>query len=165
MIQRPLLIKGCQNRILVSEITQTSFLELFPRVFPIRIMSPCQILSKHPDTPEGSSNTYSTNESRTGFKDQPLKKFSSDDQFHRNLIALGWRFLLTFFSLVHLAVSLWFFSQSQSLSKWEQRSFNMLSILFSGSASLGLGSLIGHLGSMLRWPLLARTIYRMQDVW
>ena len=40
----------------------------------------------------------------------------------------------------------------------------MLSILFTGSASLGLGSLLGYLGSMLRWPLLARTMYKMQDV-
>ncbi|PUU83780.1 hypothetical protein B9Z19DRAFT_1172710 [Tuber borchii] len=128
-------------------------------------MPPHQTILNRFDTPQTSRDTGSTNESFTiGAKERPVKPFSSDSQPHRNLIALIWRFLLTFFSLVLLAISLWQFSKSQSLSKWEQRWFNMLSILFSGSGSLGLGSLLGYLGSMLRWPLLAQTMYKMQDV-
>ncbi|KAG0137916.1 hypothetical protein HOY82DRAFT_535245 [Tuber indicum] len=50
-----------------------------------------------------------------------------------------------------------------STSKWEQRSFNMLSILFTAIASLGLGSLLGHLGSVIRWSQLAWAVYQMQD--
>ena len=75
------------------------------------------------------------------------------------------RFLITSLSLVLLVITLLGFSKLQRLTKWEQRGFNTLSILLPGMASLGLGSLIGHLGSMLRWPLLARTTYKMQDVW
>ncbi|PUU83781.1 hypothetical protein B9Z19DRAFT_1060706 [Tuber borchii] len=127
-------------------------------------MSSHQTISKRFDTPESSIDTSSTNASSTGSREWPLKKFSSDNQSHRNLVVLGWRFLFTFFSIFLLAICLWQFSKSQSLSKWEQRSFNMLSILFSGSASLGLGSLLGYLGSMFRWPLLARTMHQMQDV-
>ena len=125
-------------------------------------MSSHKTLSKHFDTPQSPHYTDSTNEP---FTTGPLKTFSSDDQPHRNLIALLWRFSLTFFSLILLVTSLWQFSKSHSLSKWEQRWFNMLSILFSGSASLGLGSLVGYLGSMLRWPLLAQTSYKIQEVW
>ena len=75
------------------------------------------------------------------------------------------RFLVTSFSLVLLVMTLLGFSKLQRLTKWEQRGFNTLSILLPGMASLGLGSLIGHLGSMLRWPLLARKAYKIQDVW
>ncbi|KAG0634069.1 hypothetical protein HOY80DRAFT_1100958 [Tuber brumale] len=44
------------------------------------------------------------------------------------------------------------------MSERSRRPFNTLSILLTVIASLGLGSLLGHLGSMLRWPLLARTV-------
>ncbi|PWW74783.1 hypothetical protein C7212DRAFT_353404 [Tuber magnatum] len=90
--------------------------------------------------------------------------FSSDVQSRRNLIVLVQRFLLTFFALVLLVVCLWGFPKMQPMSQWQQRFFNTLSILLTAVASLGLGSLLGHLGSMLRWPLLARTVYQMQDV-
>ena len=128
-------------------------------------MYPHKTLSKHFDTPQNIHHTDRTNESFTTDSEKPPPKtFSSDNQPHRNLIELLWRFLLTFFSLSLLLLSLWQFSKSQPLSKWEQRWFNLLSILFSGSASLGLGSLLGYLGSMLRWPLLAQTSYKIQDV-
>ncbi|KAG0635126.1 hypothetical protein HOY80DRAFT_1140123 [Tuber brumale] len=65
---------------------------------------------------------------------------------------------MTFFSLVLLVICLREFSQLQALSKWEQRTFNTLSILLTAIASLGLGSLLRHLGSMLRWPLIARMV-------
>ncbi|KAG0634062.1 hypothetical protein HOY80DRAFT_1100907 [Tuber brumale] len=65
---------------------------------------------------------------------------------------------MTFFSLVLLVICLRAFSQLQALSEWEQRTFNTLSILLTAIASLGLGSLLRHLGSMLRWPLFARMV-------
>jgi len=124
-----------------------------------------QTPSKHPNTPQNPHHTDSTNKSfTTDSEERSQKHFSSDDQPHRNLIALLWRFSLSFFSLFLLVITLWQFSKRQPLSKWEQRWFNLLSILFSGSASLGLGSLFGYLGSMLRWPLLTQTIYKIQDV-
>ncbi|KAG0635125.1 hypothetical protein HOY80DRAFT_1094813 [Tuber brumale] len=93
-----------------------------------------------------------------------LKPFDSNEQSRRNRILPVRGFLLTFFALVLLVICLRVFSQLHPLSKWQQRAFNALSILLTASASLGLGSLLGHLGSMLRWPLLARTVYQMQDV-
>lgn len=129
-------------------------------------MSPLQTLSKPLVIPQNPYDTHNTNLSLTTSSEKwPLKPFSSDNHSHKDLIALLWRFLLTFFSFGLLAICLWQFSKSQSLSKHEQWLFNMLSILFSGSASLGLGSLLEYLGSMLRWPLLDRTIYQMRDVW
>ncbi|KAG0137922.1 hypothetical protein HOY82DRAFT_644982, partial [Tuber indicum] len=99
-----------------------------------------------------------------GSEKGPLKPFSSHDQLHRNHILLARRSSLTFLSLVLLVICLRAFSQLRPLSKWEQRLFNTLSILLTAIASFGLGSLLGHLGSILRWPLLARTVYQMQDV-
>ena len=75
------------------------------------------------------------------------------------------RFFLISLSLIFLVMTLLGFSKLNQLSKWEQRSFNTLSILATGMASLCLGSLLGYLGSMLRWPLLARTMHQMRDVW
>ena len=128
-------------------------------------MSHHQTLSNCFNSPQTSLHPRDTCESLTeGSDERPLKPFNSNGQPRRNLIALARGFLLTLFALVLLVICLWWFSQSQPLSKWEQRSFNMLSILLSAIASLGLGSLLGYLGSMLRWPLLARTINQMQDV-
>lgn len=129
-------------------------------------MSHHQILSKHFEAPQIPDDTYSARELLIkGSKERQLKPFSSSDQSRRDFIHLVRGFLLTFFSLVLLVICLWQFSKPQRLSKWEQRSFNALSILLSGIASLGLGSLLEYLGSMLRWPLLARRMYQMQDVW
>ena len=129
-------------------------------------MSHHQILSKHFEALQIPDGTYSARELLIkGSKERQLKPFSSSDQSRRDFIHLVRGFLLTFFSLVLLVICLWRFSKPQRLSKWEQRSFNALSILLSGIASLGLGSLLGYLGSMLRWPLLARRMYQMQDVW
>ena len=51
------------------------------------------------------------------------------------------------------------------LSHAQQRGFNAITILLGAFASLGLGSMLGYLGSMLKWRLLAREKYKMQDVW
>ncbi|KAG0634071.1 hypothetical protein HOY80DRAFT_1100964 [Tuber brumale] len=128
-------------------------------------MSYSQILLKSLDTAQTSRDGYSAGESLIrGSTKGPSKPFSSDDQHRRNRILLARGFSLTFFALVLLVICLWAFSNMHPMSKWEQRSFNTLSILLTAIASLGLGSLVGHLGSMLRWPLLARTVYQMQDV-
>ncbi|KAG0635123.1 hypothetical protein HOY80DRAFT_1094809 [Tuber brumale] len=93
-----------------------------------------------------------------GSENLRLKPFRSGDQPRRNYILLARGFSMTFFSLVLLVICLREFSQLQALSKWEQRTFNTLSILLTAIASLGLGSLLRHLGSMLRWPLIARMV-------
>ena len=145
-----------------------SSLKLFLEPSSLYTMSHRQTRSKPFDALQISPelDTYSTRELfvKSSNKRQQQKPFNSNDQSHRNLIALARGFLQTLFALVFLVICLWQFSKSQRLSKWEQRAFNMLSILFSTIASLGLGSLLGYLGSMLKWPLLARTMYQMQDV-
>ncbi|CUS15582.1 unnamed protein product, partial [Tuber aestivum] len=121
--------------------------------------------SNHSSGPQSLPHSQGAGESWIkSSKKWPLKPFSSDRQSRRNIAVVLRGFLVTFLALVLLAICLWAFSQGRQLSKWEQRSFNTLSILLTAIASLGLGSLLGHLGSMLRWPLLARTVYQMQDV-
>jgi len=67
-------------------------------------------------------------------------------------------------AIVFLVASLFGFSKVGHLDKWEQRGFNSLAILFTGIMSLGLGSLVGYMGSMIKWPLLARGTYGARDV-
>ncbi|CUS12367.1 unnamed protein product [Tuber aestivum] len=90
--------------------------------------------------------------------------FDSREQFWWNMISLSGRCLTTALSLSLLVMGLLIFSRMGELSRWEQRGFNTITILLSAFASLGLGSMLGYLGSMLRWPLLARGKYRMQDI-
>ena len=56
------------------------------------------------------------------------------------------------------------FSLKGVLSRWEKRWFSALAILLSSMLSLSTGSLLGLLGSMVRWPLLARKLYTPVDV-
>jgi len=95
---------------------------------------------------------------------KPQISFDSQKQFWLNMISLSWRCLTTVFSLSLLIIGLHAFSGMGELSRMEQRGFNAVTILLSALASLGLGSLLGYLGSMLRWSLLARKKYKMQDV-
>ncbi|RYP62383.1 hypothetical protein DL771_009755 [Monosporascus sp. 5C6A] len=75
-----------------------------------------------------------------------------------------WRFATaTMFSIQTMAV-LYSFAGRESLTPWERRAFNTLTILFSGLVSLTLGSLLGLLGSVLRWRLLARASTTPRDV-
>ncbi|EMD96751.1 hypothetical protein COCC4DRAFT_62250 [Bipolaris maydis ATCC 48331] len=55
------------------------------------------------------------------------------------------------------------FSLKGVLSRWEKRWFSALAILLSSMVSLSTGSLLGLLGSMIRWPLLARKLYTPVD--
>lgn len=90
--------------------------------------------------------------------------FNSWEQFQWHLISLSGRCLTTALSLSFLILGLMFFSQMGVLSHMEQYGFNALTILLSAFASLGLGSMLGYLGTMLRWRLLSRKKYKMQDV-
>ncbi|KAK3349541.1 hypothetical protein B0T25DRAFT_504738 [Lasiosphaeria hispida] len=70
---------------------------------------------------------------------------------------VAWRFAICLVFCIILAAVLYIFEGIEILDKWERRGFNTLSILFSSLVSLSLGSLLGLLGGMLRWPLLARS--------
>ncbi|KAH6847530.1 hypothetical protein B0I37DRAFT_397674 [Chaetomium sp. MPI-CAGE-AT-0009] len=70
---------------------------------------------------------------------------------------VAWRFVASTVLCVILGVILYVFERMGVLETWERRGFNTLSILLSSLVSLSLGSLLGILGGMLRWPLLART--------
>ena len=91
--------------------------------------------------------------------------FDSWEQFQWHLINLSGRCLTTALSLSILILGLLFYSRMGVLSKLEQYGFNAITILLGAFASLGLGSLLEYLGSMLRWRLLAMKKYKMQDVW
>ena len=139
---------------------------LFQERSSLRIMSHRQIPSGCPDAPQTPPEADSTEELLTnGSEDPPLEPFGSGDRFCSDLLRLMLRFILTFCSLGLLVICLWQFSGLGPMDKWQQRGFNMLSILLTGITSLGIGSLLGYLGSMLRWPLLAWTMYKMHDVW
>ena len=95
---------------------------------------------------------------------KPSISFNSRKQFRRNIISLSWRCLTTILSLSLLILGLRNFSRMGVLSQMQQYWFNAITILLSAFTSLGIGSMLGYLGSMLRWRLLARKKYKMQDV-
>jgi hypothetical protein len=76
--------------------------------------------------------------------------FDKHKQLRRDLIALSKRFSATCIAIILLVACLSIFSSFGTLGRWEQRGFNTLAILFTGIMSLGLGSLVGDLGFMLR---------------
>lgn len=77
---------------------------------------------------------------------------------------VAWRGGASLVLCITLAIILFVFERMGVLDKWERRGFNTLSILLSSLVSLSLGSLLGLLGGMLRWPLLARGPASPQDV-
>ncbi|GAB1320997.1 hypothetical protein MFIFM68171_11207 [Madurella fahalii] len=77
---------------------------------------------------------------------------------------VAWRFASSMVLCIILAVILYVFERMEVLDNWERRGFNTLSILLSSLVSLSLGSLLGLLGGMLRWPLLARGPASPRDV-
>ncbi|PUU83788.1 hypothetical protein B9Z19DRAFT_962480 [Tuber borchii] len=126
-------------------------------------MSNPQPISKHSNTSQTSPHP-GINNGKEPVPNARQEPFNSRAQFNEDFMVLLRRFLVTSLSLVFLVITIWRFSKVKRLARWQQRGFNTLSILFPGMTSLALGSLIGHLGSMLRWPLLARKTYKMQDV-
>jgi hypothetical protein len=77
---------------------------------------------------------------------------------------VAWRFVASTLLCVILGVILFVFERMGVLETWERRGFNTLSILLSSLVSLSLGSLLGLLGGMLRWPLLERSPASPRDV-
>ena len=113
-------------------------------------MSHRQTPPRCPDAPQTPPEADSTEELLTnGPEDPTLELFCSGDRFYADLLRLILRFLLTVCSLALLVICLWQFSRPGPLAKWQQRGFNMLSILLTGIASLGLGSLLGDRKSVV----------------
>jgi hypothetical protein len=86
------------------------------------------------------------------------------DQYQQNLGAIFHRFLATSLTMILLVTCLLTFSKIGGLDKWKQRAFSALAILLTGSMSLCIGSLLGYLGPMIRWLILAGARHRAEDV-
>jgi hypothetical protein len=56
------------------------------------------------------------------------------------------------------------YAERDSLGPRDRRIFNTLMLLLSALVSLSLGSLLGLLGAVIRWPLLARHSHTPRDV-
>lgn len=80
------------------------------------------------------------------------------------LFEISWRLALVVSFGASLAVVLYMFQQKGRLSSDERRWFNALTLLFTALISLSVGSLLGLLGTMIRWPLLAERAHSPQDV-
>ncbi|KAK0611296.1 hypothetical protein B0T14DRAFT_325418 [Immersiella caudata] len=81
--------------------------------------------------------------------------------FRKNIT---WRVISTLISAVLVLVILYVFAAMANVDAWDRRLFSMLTILFPSLVSLSVGSLIGFLGSMMRWPLLANKSHSPLDV-
>src|SRR5690242_3676985 len=79
-------------------------------------------------------------------------------------LGITWRFVLVVSFAVSIVVVLYMFQQKGSLSSYERRWFNALTLLFTALISLSVGSLLGFLGSMIRWPLLAARSHSPRQV-
>lgn len=75
-----------------------------------------------------------------------------------------WRFACALLFSVLIIAVLHSYSGGVRLGPWDRRVFNTATILFSSLVSLSLGSLLGLLGSMIRWPLLAMKYNTPRDV-
>lgn len=95
-----------------------------------------------------------------------LEKISRQrhDRFHQDLRSIMRRFLATCVAIILLVICVFEFSKMGHLKKRDQRGFNALAILLTGTMSLCIGSLLGYLGSMMRWPILARAAHNAADV-
>jgi hypothetical protein len=78
--------------------------------------------------------------------------------------SIAWRFALALVFTALMVPVLYGFESKGELTRWERRLFYTLIILLSSLVSLILGSLLGLLGAMLRWPLLARADYSPAEV-
>ncbi|KAH8587889.1 hypothetical protein B0O99DRAFT_583890 [Bisporella sp. PMI_857] len=104
------------------------------------------------------------NTSETAEDNHPHIEDGKKNHGHLFWVEISWRFALGLVFSAIITVILYTFSQKGKLSRWEKRWFNVLTILFSSLVSLMLGSLLGVLGSMLRWQLLARKLHKPMDV-
>lgn len=86
------------------------------------------------------------------------------DHYRKNVRCIVRKLLATCLLIALLIVCLWMFSRMGHLKRPDQRGFNALAILLTGTMSLCIGSVLTYLGSMIRWPLLARTAHKAVDV-
>jgi hypothetical protein len=63
-----------------------------------------------------------------------------------------------------IMVVLYLYARMDELNTWDRRVFNALTILLTSLMSLTLGSLLTVLGTMIRWPILARWNHTARDV-
>ena len=114
----------------------------------------------------GSGDDRKTVDVTNVSEDDFLLNESSCEKNHGLLfwLEMSWRFALAVIFSVLVVATLYSFSEKGNLSRWEKRWFNVLTILFSSLVSLMMGSLLGLLGSMLRWKLLARRLHKPRDV-
>jgi len=70
-------------------------------------------------------------------------------------LSIVWRFFAVQLFCGLILVVLLVFGKRESMSSQDKWFFNAFAILFSSLVSVSVGSLIGLLGSMLRWPILA----------
>ncbi|KAF8252106.1 hypothetical protein K440DRAFT_537548, partial [Wilcoxina mikolae CBS 423.85] len=103
---------------------------------------------------------------RKGTETLDLKEISRNrhDQYHRGLVSILIRFSITCVTIILLIICLFSFSRIGDLDKWHQRGFNALPILLTGTMSICIGSLLGYLGLMIRWPILAGATHTAQDI-
>ena len=70
-------------------------------------------------------------------------------------LSIAWRLFSVQLFCGLILVVLLVFAKRESLSSEDKWHFNAFAILLSSLVSVSVGSLIGLLGSMLRWPILA----------
>jgi hypothetical protein len=86
------------------------------------------------------------------------------DQYRHCLVSVFRRFSATCLTIILLVICLYLYSKIENLNKWHQRGFNTLAILLTGTMSICIGSLLGYLGCMIRWPILARAAHKAREV-
>ncbi|KAF8537135.1 hypothetical protein BDD12DRAFT_691987, partial [Trichophaea hybrida] len=86
------------------------------------------------------------------------------DQYRHSLVSVFRRFSATCLTIILLVICLYLYSKIENLNKWHQREFNTLAILLTGTMSICIGSLLGYLGCMIRWPILARAAHRAREL-
>lgn len=112
-----------------------------------------------------SSTSESPTETSIDLKD-PHARPISRRMHHGRLFwtEICWRLMATLVFSIAMTAVLYSFSLKGVLGRWERRWFSALAIFLSSLVSLSTGSLLGLLGSMIRWPLLARKLYTAVDV-
>ncbi|KAK6496291.1 hypothetical protein TWF481_002316 [Arthrobotrys musiformis] len=99
-------------------------------------------------------------------REHPDSKVLTRRIHHQNIFwkEISWRFISALVFSAFIIVTLYKFSTLGNLSLWQKRGFHVVIILLSSFVSLLLGSLLGFLGCMIRWPLLARQENNPLDV-
>ncbi|KAK4455267.1 hypothetical protein QBC34DRAFT_460104 [Podospora aff. communis PSN243] len=78
--------------------------------------------------------------------------------------SVSWRFVCSALFSILIMVVIHSYAERDSLGPWDRRIFTTLTLLLSALVSLSLGSLLGLLGAVIRWPLLAKHSHTPRDV-